>query len=62
VPLLPGGQPGLPGAGETTLPAPIPDDAALLGVSIYTQVLCADPGGAGGLTHTQGLRLTICDG
>ena len=50
------------GVGELTLPAPIPDDATLLGISVYVQMLCADPGGAGGLTHTEGMRITICDG
>jgi hypothetical protein len=62
LPLVLGGEPGLPGAGELVLPAAIPDDAALLGVSLYLQALLADPGGAGGLTHTQGLQITICDG
>lgn len=60
LPLVLGGQPGLPGAGSLVLPAAIPDDAALLGLDVYLQALCADPGGAGGLTHTQGLRVTIC--
>jgi hypothetical protein len=62
VPLVLGGEPGVPGAGALSLPAPIPPDAALLGVELYLQALVADPQGAGGLTHTQGLRLTICPG
>jgi hypothetical protein len=62
VPLVLGGTAGVPGAGALSLPAPIPDDALLLGLQLYVQALVADPGGAGGLTHTQGLRLTICPG
>lgn len=58
--LVLGGAPGVAGEGGFSLPAPIPNQNALLGTSVYLQVLVADPISQGGASHTAGLVLTLC--
>lgn len=54
------GTPGQPGAGVASFPMPIPDDASLAGLSLFTQVLALDPGGPGGVAATSdGLRFQV---
>ena len=38
---------------------PNPD---LIGVTLYNQILVLDPGAGGGVSATDGLEMTICDG
>jgi len=60
VPLVLDGTPGAPGEGSIVIHAPVPASPTLLGLSAYAEFLVKDAGGPGGLTHTQGLRITIC--
>lgn len=58
--LIPMAFPGVgPGGGALTLPFTFPDDPALSGVSIYLQVLAADPGAPRGVSQSNGLREQI---
>jgi hypothetical protein len=45
--------------GQASIALPLPDEPALMGVSVYVQALVLDPGGqgAGGFSLTAGLRL-----
>jgi hypothetical protein len=55
-----GGTPGVPCVGSAVLPAPIPNLAILVGVSGYGQALFQDPGSSGGISTTDGIKITIC--
>lgn len=44
VPLVLGGEPGVPGAGSLQLPVTLPLDATLVGTSLVLQVVVLDPG------------------
>ncbi len=55
-----GGTPGSPGQGSLSLNGTIPNDAALATLEIYLQVLVADMGSTGFLSHTAGLEMYIC--
>ena len=46
-------------AGGLTLPASIPDDPALCGLSVFLQVLENDPGASHGVSFTPGLELDL---
>ena len=60
LPLPLGGAVGQAGAGSLILPSGIPNNNALIGVTVYAQFLVADPGSSGGISTTQGLTFTIC--
>ena len=55
-----GGTPGAPGQGSAVIPAPIPNNPALAGVSAYAQALFKDVQASGGISHTDGMRIDIC--
>ena len=54
------GAPGVPGAGGFALPLPIPDNAGLVGLTIYAQSAVIDGGGPFGFALSQGLSSTLC--
>lgn len=54
------GPTGVAGVGALALAAPIPLDPSLKGISAFLQVLVADPGSSGGIAHTAGLEVEIC--
>jgi len=60
LPLPLGGGAGVPGAGGLTLPAPLPNDGTLVGISVYLQTMIADGGSTGGISHSPGLTFTFC--
>lgn len=47
------------GQGYATFHAPIPDDPALTGLSLYGQWWVQDPGALNGLASSQGLQITV---
>jgi len=55
-----GGAAGVPGQGMLFIPTPIPNDSQLVGLEVYFQFLVADPVASGGIAHTEGLRIAIC--
>lgn len=55
-----GGTAGQAGAGTVTLTFGVPNDATLVGLSAHLQTLVADPFSSGGISHTPGLKLTLC--
>lgn len=55
-----GGTPGAPGLGNATIPAPVPNIPGIGGATAYAQVLIGDPGSTGGISHTKGLVIPIC--
>ena len=54
------GPAGVPGVGKLTLPATLPDDPFLDGLSIYFQAVAGDPGASGGIAATDGLEIVLC--
>lgn len=54
-----GGSPGTPGAGTFSLGLPIPNNPGLSGVTLYTQVVVADPGAPSGVAFTAGLETHV---
>ncbi len=56
-----GGAPGTPCVGSATLPAPIPNLPILVGLSAYAQALFQDPGSSGGISTTDGIKITFCN-
>jgi len=60
VPMILQGTPGAPGTGLTALGLPLPNNPVLLGLEVYFQALIGDPGSAGGVAHTEGLHVAIC--
>lgn len=60
VPFTASGALGAPGAGGVALPAPIPDDPALIGLVAYAQALIADDAAQAGIAHSAGLTIPIC--
>jgi choice-of-anchor B domain-containing protein len=60
IPVVASGSSGVPGAGSFALTGEIPDDPALLGLVVDSQVLTFDPGGAQGLAASAGLEFVIC--
>jgi hypothetical protein len=54
-----GGTPGVAGAGTLTLPAALPADPLLSGVSIYMQAGFSDAAAVKGVSLTQGLEMEI---
>jgi len=54
-----GGPPGVAGAGALTLPAALPNDPLLQGVSVFLQAGSQDPAAVKGVSLTQGLELEI---
>lgn len=55
-----GGATGTPCVGSATLPAPIPNLPILVGLSAYAQALFMDPGSSGGISTTDGIKITFC--
>ena len=49
-----------PGEGTATVAAPIPNDPALAGLTVFTQWIVADAGGPQGLAASGGRKITIC--
>lgn len=45
--------------GELAVPLPIPQDATLVGLTVFSQTLWSDACGPQGLSATQGLRITV---
>lgn len=60
VPLVLQGAPGVPGTGFAALGVPLPNNTVLLGLEVYFQGLIGDPGSTGGVAHTEGLHVAIC--
>jgi hypothetical protein len=60
VPFTASGAIGVPGAGGVALPAPIPDDPALIGLVAYAQALIVDAQAQAGIAHSAGLMIPIC--
>ncbi|MCC7171982.1 MAG: hypothetical protein IT459_16175 [Planctomycetes bacterium] len=60
VPFTASGALGVPGAGGVAIPAPIPDDPALIGLVAYAQALIVDDAAQAGIAHTAGLTIPIC--
>ena len=50
---------GGPGQGSWSIPAPIPFTPSFAGVHVFAQFGIADPGAAGGLALSNGLRLSV---
>ena len=50
----------IPGTGWTSIPLSIPNIPALGSTDVYAQALIVDPGSSGGFSHTQGLRINLC--
>jgi hypothetical protein len=48
-----------PGDGYSTFHAPIPDDPAIVGLTLHGQWLVQDPGALNGFASSQGLQVTI---
>jgi hypothetical protein len=63
LPLVMGGEPGVPGEGSMTLPLVVPDDPELVGVEVTLQALLLDPGAGQPapvkLAASNGLALTV---
>jgi len=47
------------GAGSLNIPAPLPNNPALIGQRAFTQVIVLDAGSAGNLAHTNGLEVIL---
>ena len=60
-PVLFSGTPGIAGGGDWSAPAPIPNVPSLVGATVFLQLLIQDPGSAGGVVHSRGLQITLCD-
>ncbi|MBL8766567.1 MAG: hypothetical protein JNL94_04325 [Planctomycetes bacterium] len=60
VPFTASGALGVPGAGGVAIPAPIPDDPALIGLVAYAQALIVDGAAQSGIAHSAGLTIPIC--
>ena len=60
VPFTASGALGVPGAGGVVIPAPIPDDPALIGLVAYAQALIVDGAAQAGIAHSAGLTIPIC--
>ena len=58
-PFLLGGAVGVPGAGTSSRPIPIPNDTSLLGADLYFQVLVRDTGAILGFAFSNGLEMWI---
>lgn len=58
-PVLLGVTLAMPPSGAATLPATLPNDPNLVGVTVYLQLLLGDPGAAKGVAMTNGLRVGI---
>ena len=54
-----GGTPGVAGAGELTLPAFLPNDPGLIGLSVFLQAAFSDTAAVQDVSLTQGLELEI---
>ncbi len=54
-----GGAAGVGGSGTLELPAVLPNDPLIVGVSVVTQVACNDAAGVAGRTLSNGLRTTF---
>jgi len=59
VPLLLDGPAGVSSAGDADLAGAVPDDAALVGVAAFLQVLVADAGAPAGVALSGGLSLEV---
>ena len=59
IPVQASGGAGAIGAGDITLPVPIPNAPALIGLTTYWQRAFVDAGGSAGWSHTNGLAVTI---
>ena len=57
--LAAGGAAGVPGAGTLAIPAVLPGNPALTGLSIFLQGAFSDPAAVKGIALTQGLQMTI---
>ena len=55
------GNPSVVGSGNITIPAPIPDNFAFVNAKVYFQALVADALSSGGVSHSDGMYITICD-
>jgi hypothetical protein len=53
------GTAGAAGQGHLFIHAPIPNDPALVGASACLQALIQDASSSGGISHTNGLRVTV---
>jgi choice-of-anchor B domain-containing protein len=53
--------PASPGAGDATLPLPIPADTTLVGLTIDMQIAQSDPGAVRGVSLSNGLEVVVCD-
>ena len=60
IPVLFSGTPGQAGQGIAFAALPIPNDPFLLGFELFFQCLVADPGSIGGIAHSEGLRVILC--
>ncbi len=58
-PMVASGPTGQAGAGQVVVPIPIPARPSLIGGSFFVQGFFADAAAAPGLSHTQGLAVTI---
>jgi hypothetical protein len=54
-----GGAPGVPGAGSASIQIPIPRDVLLVGREFFFQAIIADAGAPMGISHTEGLKVTV---
>lgn len=45
---------------QLILPLPIPQDASLIALDLYSQILIGDPASTGGISHSPGLHIQIC--
>ncbi len=61
IPIVLRGDPGVVAGGNLDLFAPIPDDPDLAGLTVYLQVVAADRASVGGMSHSAGLALTLCE-
>ncbi|MFG0317607.1 MAG: hypothetical protein ACF8XB_10055 [Planctomycetota bacterium JB042] len=60
LPFTMAGTPGLGGTGTVTFGVTVPNDTALVGVTVHCQTLVGDIGSTGGVATTAGLRISIC--
>ena len=55
-----GGFPFVPGSGKLSLPSPIPQDTAWIGMSRFAQILVRDPQASDGWALSNGVKITYC--
>ncbi|MFG0316672.1 MAG: hypothetical protein ACF8XB_05325 [Planctomycetota bacterium JB042] len=60
LPFTLGGAAGVGGAGSAVIPAPIPNDANLIGAVVHLQCMVGDPASSDGISHTAGLTFGVC--